>query len=371
MPGMFSGMFNQMFNGPNFQPPFFPNEPSRRYSQGGRDSHRPRSAPGTDREPGRPQYEIYTNNGPGFSFTATSSVRHFPSSNGSQPGTPSPMTPIQEYVPLSMPRMNQPHPFSHPPMPMYALNSMDRLLESILGIQGHQNGHGELPQGLGAIFQRMMNPGGAPQGDFATTQEAFDQILSQLMNDHQSGNAPGPASEEAIDGLPKRKVSAKDKFDGDCSICMQRPDQGEEIVTLPCNHWFHFECVQSWLKEHDTCPICREGIMPKDPAAGRSARTPGQAPLNNQDPFELVRRQSGTRDHPFIVPESPVRERRRTYRRHSSGPPRAQISPSQTRRSTRSSQTSDDERGGSGNGGGISNRVRNFFGGGGEGSSRR
>ncbi|KAH8754799.1 hypothetical protein F5883DRAFT_572427 [Diaporthe sp. PMI_573] len=35
---------------------------------------------------------------------------------------------------------------------------------------------------------------------------------------------------------------------------------GEEVTVLPCKHWFHGECVVSWLKMHNTCPICRASI---------------------------------------------------------------------------------------------------------------
>ena len=371
MLNVISGLFSSMLNPPNLgQQPSHPPQQLRRQSQRGRDAYRPRSAPGSrdrSRDQSSPQWHFYTNTGPGFSFTATSSVRHFPGGEGQRGGQPPPgggMHQIHEYVPWSLP--------PHPPVSTYPLNSpMDRLLQTIMGdMEGPRNGpgHGNFPRGFHDIFQQMINPGGAPAGDFATTQEAFDQILSQLMNEHQTGSAPGPASAEAINGLPKKTVGAKEKVDSDCSICMQRPEEGEETVTLPCHHWFHFECAQSWLREHDTCPICREGIMPKDPATG--PRTPGQTPLHNADPFLLARQQSGTRENPLLVPDSPLRERRRPmagHRRHSSGPAR---SSAPSRRSTRSSRASDDSGGGaggsnSGGGGGITNRVRNFFGGGG------
>lgn len=28
-------------------------------------------------------------------------------------------------------------------------------------------------------------------------------------------------------------------------------------LTLICNHKFHYKCILEWLKENNTCPICR------------------------------------------------------------------------------------------------------------------
>lgn len=41
-----------------------------------------------------------------------------------------------------------------------------------------------------------------------------------------------------------------------CTICLQ---QVEEVLFLPCNHWY-CECITTWLREHGTCPLCCEPI---------------------------------------------------------------------------------------------------------------
>lgn len=70
----------------------------------------------------------------------------------------------------------------------------------------------------------------------------------------------------------------------ECSVCMDAVNIGDEVTVLPCNHWFHEDCVGAWLKEHDTCPHCRAGIMPKESGAD-APRSPGQVPRHTQNPL--------------------------------------------------------------------------------------
>ena len=41
-----------------------------------------------------------------------------------------------------------------------------------------------------------------------------------------------------------------------CSICLEdiRPN---EQKSLNCNHSFHRDCINTWLREKDDCPLCR------------------------------------------------------------------------------------------------------------------
>ena len=43
-----------------------------------------------------------------------------------------------------------------------------------------------------------------------------------------------------------------------CSICLADYKDTDVLRDLPdCGHLFHLECVDSWLKLHATCPVCR------------------------------------------------------------------------------------------------------------------
>lgn len=47
-------------------------------------------------------------------------------------------------------------------------------------------------------------------------------------------------------------------FCNNCVICLEGFITGESCQILsPCNHLFHSYCIKNWLKDNDTCPICR------------------------------------------------------------------------------------------------------------------
>ncbi|ETV71187.1 hypothetical protein, variant [Aphanomyces astaci] len=47
-----------------------------------------------------------------------------------------------------------------------------------------------------------------------------------------------------------------------CTICQVPYEIGSHIVTLtPCHHFFHALCVDKWLWNHVTCPLCREEVV--------------------------------------------------------------------------------------------------------------
>lgn len=49
--------------------------------------------------------------------------------------------------------------------------------------------------------------------------------------------------------------------DVECSVCLCKIEEGDEIRVLRCQHMYHRHCLDKWVafKNH-TCPICRESI---------------------------------------------------------------------------------------------------------------
>lgn len=51
---------------------------------------------------------------------------------------------------------------------------------------------------------------------------------------------------------------------GRCSICLENIKKCKSAHFLPCCHYFHKECVETWLENNVTCPECRIPIFIQD-----------------------------------------------------------------------------------------------------------
>lgn len=45
-----------------------------------------------------------------------------------------------------------------------------------------------------------------------------------------------------------------------CSVCLEEFGEGQQLCTLPCLHKFHADCIQTWLKQKATCPVCQQKL---------------------------------------------------------------------------------------------------------------
>ena len=89
--------------------------------------------------------------------------------------------------------------------------------------------------------------------------------ILQRNQDEAARRAHPPTSESALKKLKRFPLSdkycKKDKNGKmelpSCCICLNDIKKGEETVLLPCGHMFHWNCCFDWLKNNNTCPMCR------------------------------------------------------------------------------------------------------------------
>nr|XP_003414643.1 E3 ubiquitin-protein ligase RNF43 isoform X1 [Loxodonta africana] len=49
-----------------------------------------------------------------------------------------------------------------------------------------------------------------------------------------------------------------------CAICLEEFSEGQELRVISCLHEFHRTCVDPWLHQHRTCPLCMFNIVEGD-----------------------------------------------------------------------------------------------------------
>lgn len=84
-----------------------------------------------------------------------------------------------------------------------------------------------------------------------------------LAFEEQQGSvvAKNTLSKAEIERLPiKAYDPAHSAGKTDCQICFCEYKKGERLRMLPCLHDYHVKCIDRWLKENATCPICRADI---------------------------------------------------------------------------------------------------------------
>jgi len=65
----------------------------------------------------------------------------------------------------------------------------------------------------------------------------------------------------------------------DCSVCLGEFHDGELVRLLPkCGHAFHVPCIDTWLRAHVNCPLCRSDVL--DPAVTAGEETGSNPPAD-------------------------------------------------------------------------------------------
>ncbi|KAF4118322.1 RING finger protein 150a isoform X2 [Onychostoma macrolepis] len=75
----------------------------------------------------------------------------------------------------------------------------------------------------------------------------------------------GDAAKKAISKIQVRTIRKGDKetesdFDN-CAVCIEDYKPNDVVRILPCRHVFHKNCVDPWLQDHRTCPMCKMNIL--------------------------------------------------------------------------------------------------------------
>lgn len=99
------------------------------------------------------------------------------------------------------------------------------------------------------------------QDDIDPDAMSYEELvgLSEAVGSQNKGLTP-----DEISMLPKKKFkkccfrSSKGEH---CVICQQQYQSGGYIITLPCKHPYHADCIKKWLEIKKVCPICNVEVV--------------------------------------------------------------------------------------------------------------
>ncbi|KAL3125544.1 hypothetical protein niasHT_009677 [Heterodera trifolii] len=96
----------------------------------------------------------------------------------------------------------------------------------------------------------------------------------------------------------------------ECTICLGEIEKETSVKLLaildPCKHIFHNECISEWLKNHNTCPICRANAKISVPSLNEviidvpsaDGQNEGNTVGTGTDEVQVNQRNNGTANGP-------------------------------------------------------------------------
>jgi len=93
-------------------------------------------------------------------------------------------------------------------------------------------------------------PGPAPAGVVVDSREAV--AVHHALRSMPVAAGPGPGADP----------------DATCAVCLAPLGNSDPVRTLPCQHPFHAACVDPWLVQRRTCPLCKDDVTRPRSAVG-------------------------------------------------------------------------------------------------------
>ncbi|XWS38761.1 hypothetical protein CRYUN_Cryun19dG0158000 [Craigia yunnanensis] len=108
-------------------------------------------------------------------------------------------------------------------------------------------------------------------GNMDSTRRRENHDTGEVLEDNHNPSAhePWQTSTTGLDEALIKSITVckYKKGDGliegtDCSVCLSEFQEDESLRLLPkCGHAFHVQCIDTWLKSHSNCPMCRANII--------------------------------------------------------------------------------------------------------------
>ena len=93
--------------------------------------------------------------------------------------------------------------------------------------------------------------------------ESHSNDSNSSSSSSSSSSNDGGLKEDIIRNYPITKIKNPRKLSENkkkCLICLENFKKGDNSIVLPCIHIFHSECIKTWMKKKNSCPLCKNKI---------------------------------------------------------------------------------------------------------------
>lgn len=129
--------------------------------------------------------------------------------------------------------------------------------------------------GVGSDVTHIQSPTSSSQGNSSsnTSQVAREDDIDPDNMTYEELQSLGEAigtksrglSDVVISYLPvstyKTGLFSRREKHEECVICYMTYKNRDKLITLPCQHQYHKDCVTQWLRINKACPICNKEVF--------------------------------------------------------------------------------------------------------------
>lgn len=124
----------------------------------------------------------------------------------------------------------------------------------------------------------------------------LEQLIEQLSQSDRCGPPPAPSA--AVDAMPTIKINSRHLVNNShCPVCKDRFEVGGEAREMPCKHIYHSDCILPWLAQHNSCPVCRNGLPGGVPESSHARSSSRPSSSTSYPPAPSAPGGQGSRDH--------------------------------------------------------------------------
>jgi len=88
-----------------------------------------------------------------------------------------------------------------------------------------------------------------------------DDYEQNLLLAERLGSVNVGFSDMQLRRIPTFEYKSTMKFDEEnCPICIDPWEVGQQLKRIQCLHCFHARCIDHWLKQKKSCPVCNANL---------------------------------------------------------------------------------------------------------------